>query len=312
MAKKESKSINFEEHLLKLNDFFQQIMNHGMYGYAGTEWPVIVRRWNNSFQESEADSLGSSQYEYIYPERFFKNLGRRYDLYLYAEKKADRLTMLKLLVDELMANRIAIHLYHFGLSLLYPFRTRSQEEDTEAVGKKRSEFMRTLPRFELNSNDEFISRVWSDLIEQRFPEVGEEIVTVPIFNELRILFTAENFGNQTGTYYYDADWVEPLPGERLKVKKWVGEKDPMTPQPKKEGMIEGPITLGHEGNANGLRHFVHGVSVHAGSYIEVKFGDGWIKGRYEWGFDQDNPITIHSSRDEWFSISEGHLVRIKG
>ncbi|WP_244944322.1 hypothetical protein [Paenibacillus polymyxa] len=290
----------------ELKDFFQRIMERGMDGYAGAVWPVIVRRW--------MDRLGDSpegKYVYEYPERFFQNLRHKYDIFVYAEKKSDRLKMLKYLVDELMAKRIDIHLYHFGMNLLYPYASRDQKEDEEAVGKKRSEFMSHLPRFELKSNDEFVSNIWSDLILRRYPEVGEEIVTVPSFSQLRILFTADNFGDHTGTYYFDADWVEPIPGLKMKVKKWVGEKDPMTPQPKKDGMIEGPITLGHEGSGNGLRHFVAGKPIHAGSYIEIKFGDGWIPGRYEWSFEMDSPIRIHSSRHEWISIHEGQLVRVK-
>ncbi|CCI70292.1 hypothetical protein [Paenibacillus polymyxa] len=46
----------------------------------------------------------------------------------------------------------------------------------------------------------------------------------------------------------------------------------MTPQPKKDGMIEDLITLGHKGSSNGLRHFVAGKPIQAGSYMEVKFG----------------------------------------
>lgn len=39
---------------------------------------------------------------------------------------------------------------------------------------------------------------------------------------------------------------------------------------------------------------------------QSKFGDGWIKGRYEWSFEQNSPITIHSSRNDSFSIQDGH------
>ncbi|KAF6659684.1 hypothetical protein ACT3XG_16955 [Paenibacillus polymyxa] len=60
----------------------------------------------------------------------------------------------------------------------------------------------------------------------------------------------------------------------------------MTPQPKKNGMIEDLITLGHKGSSNGLRHFVAGKPIQAGSYMEVKFGGGWIPGRYEWSFEK--------------------------
>lgn len=160
-----------------------------MNGYAGAVWPVIVRRWIDRWEDSP-----KAKYVYQYPERFFRNLRHRYDIFLNAEKKPDRLVMLKYLVDELMDNKIDIHLYHFGMYLLYPYASRKQEEDAEAVGKKRSKFISHLPRFELKSNDEFVSEVRSDLILRRYPEVGEEIVTVPSFSQLRILFTADNFG----------------------------------------------------------------------------------------------------------------------
>jgi len=301
MAVTETK--NFEEQLQRLNEFFARIMERGMDGFAGADWPVIVRKWSHVPERSP--------YVYTYPEAFFDNLKAVNRLYIYTEKKNERLSLLKLLVDQLQAETIDIHLYHFGMDLLYPYDTYRRKEDAEALGKKRSEFMATLPRYELKNNDEFFTRVWSMLIERRYPEVGEEIVRVPSFKEIRILFTPNEFGNSTGTYYSDADWLEPVPGYRLDVKKWVGEKDPMTTQPPREGMIEGQIIRGHEGGGNGLRHFVAGKPVSAGSYIEVKFGDGWIPGRYEWTFEQGAPITIHSSRDEFFSIREGHLVRIR-
>lgn len=292
--------IEFSEQLQSLSVFFERIMKRGMDGYAGAVWPLIVRQW-------PGDDV------YGYPKIFFRNLIRKYDIYVDARTKSNRTDMLKFLLDELMDAKINIHLYHFGMHLLYPYFSRiKEEEDKESIGKKRKDYMSKLPRFELKSNDEFVSEVWSSLIYRRYPEVGDEMVQVPAFNQLRMLFTTEEFGNHTGMYFGDADWVEPIPELRLNVTKWVGEKDPMTPEPKKAGMIEGRITMGHEGTSNGLRHFVAGEKVNSGSYIEVKFGDGWIKGRYEWSNDQDSAITIHSSRNESFSIKEGHLVRIKG
>lgn len=297
---------SFDEQLQHLNVFFTRITERGMDGYAGAVWPVIVRKWGSVHGENQ-------HVVHLYPETFFRNMRSQNDLYIYADTKNDRLKMLKLLVDKLMKQEIDIYLYHFGLYLLYPYLDRlRREEDAEAAGKKRSDYMATLPWLELKNNDDFISSVWSDLIERRYPEVGNEIVRVPSFTEIRMLFAPERFGNYTGTYYSDADWLEPKPGPRLDVTKWVGEKDPMKPQPKKEGMIEGPIVFGHEGSANGYRHFVEGEPVRAGSYIEVKFGDGWIAGRYEWSFEKGAPIQIHSSRDERFLITEGHLVRIRG
>ncbi|MGC6589103.1 hypothetical protein ACPV3A_29680 [Paenibacillus sp. Dod16] len=294
---------NFEMSLQKLSDFFQLIMDRGMAGHVGALWPVVVRKWGREVKGTE--------YVYMYPITFFQNLMMINSIHINAETKNERLTMLKFLVDELSTKKIDIHLYHFGMNLLYPYSSFREREDKESVGKRRAEFMETLPAYELLGNDDFICQAWSLLIQRSYPEVGEEIVRVPTFSEVRMLFTPERFGDHTGTYFSDADWLEPIAGRRIEVKRWVGEKDPMTPQPKKEGMIEGPIMLGHEGSTNGLRHFVEGKPVHAGSYIEVKFGDGWIPGRYEWSFEQDSPIRIHSSRHEWISIREGHLVRIK-
>ena len=294
-----------EEQLQRFQDFCKQVMDRGMERMAGAQWPVIVRRWGNGGREEREES----PYVYQYPETYFRNLKSVNRLYLYGKTKADRGKVLKALVDSFMAGEIDVYLYHFGIYMLYS-RPYAREEDIEAIGKRRAEFMQRLPRFELKSNDEYLSEVWWSLIERRWPEVGEEIVRVPSFKDVRILFTPDQFGAYTGRHYSDADWLEPVPDIRLEVKKWVGEKDPMTPEPKKKGMIEGPITLGHQG-ANNLRHFVAGEPVHAGSYIEVKFGDGWIPGRYEWSFQQGSPIQVHSSRHECLYIGEGHLVRIR-
>lgn len=296
-----------DEQLERMNDFFKRIMDRGMDGKAGAVWPVIVRRWGSVGHEDRRQS----QYVHHYPETFFRNLKTVNQLYLSATTKADRVKSLKSLVDGLMAGDIDVYLFHFGIYMLYR-RSYAYDEDIDAIGKRRADFMeQKTPRFELKTNDEYISEVWSDLIERQWPEVGKEIVRVPSFQEIRMLFTPELFGACTGMYFSDADWLEPIPAYRLEVKKWVGEKDPMTPQPKKEGMIEGLITLGHEGSSGGLRHFVNGEPVRAGSYMEVKFGDGWIPGRYEWSFDQESPIQIHSSRGDGFYIREGHLVRIR-
>lgn len=250
---------------------------------------------------------------YQYPATFFQNLMNVNFLLISTNTKSDRLKVLKILVDKLINNEIDIHLYHFGLYLLNPYAgARQKEEDAKAAGKRRSDFMDTLPLYELKDNDSFISEVWSGLIERRYPDVGKEIVRVPPFNEIRILFTPNQyqFGNHTGLYYSDADWLEPVPSYELKVKRWVGEKDPMIPQSKKEGVIEGSITLGHSGEG-GLRHFVGREPVYAGSYIEIKFGDGWIPGRYEWSFEQGNPIRIHSSRHRIPCCKLICLVKVK-
>lgn len=77
-------------------------------------------------------------------------------------------------------------------------------------------------------------------------------------------------------------------------------------------VIEASIVLSHERAGNEMRHFVGDVQVHPGSYMEVKFGDGWVGGRYEWSLEKDSPIQIHSNRNEVLYIREGHIVRVKG
>lgn len=290
-----------DENLQHVIEYMDSVMKYGMQGMAGAVWPVIIRRWND-------DKLC-----YEYPFTYFSNLQQKNRLYLYAETKAERIKALKLLLDKLIAGDIDIHLYHLGLYLLYPYLgSRYQDEDENIVGKKRATYMSSLPKLELKNDDDFLTATWSYLINRYYPELGEEIVRVPSLTSIRMLFKPDHFGDYTGIHYSDADWIEPIGGYRLEVKKWVGEKDPMTPEPKKPGMVEGYITLGHEGSSSGLRHFVDGIPVHAASYIEVKFGDGWIPGRYEWSFQQGEPIRIHSSRDECFYIREGSLVRVRG
>lgn len=300
-------AVTLDEKLTQLESFFTRLNERGMNGKAGAVWPLIIRRWDEILRGTE------THYNYAYPRSFFRNMKFEYQIHMPYEKKSDRVTIIKFLLDRLMAGSIDIHMYHFGLFLIYHGEhSYTQEEDFEekAIGKKRVAYEMTLPRSEFKDNDTFISSIWSSLIERRETDIGEYRRN-PIFNQLRILFTSEQFGNFSGMHYYDADWVEPISGKAdLECKRWVGEKDPMTPEPKKKGMIEGSIILGHEGSS-GLRHFVSGKPINAGSYIEVKFGDGWIPGRYEWSFEKDSPIRVHSSRDELIHIREGHLVRVR-
>lgn len=37
---------------------------------------------------------------------------------------------------------------------------------------------------------------------------------------------------------------------------------------------------------SGLRHFLAGKPVHAGYILELQLEDGWIRGRYEWSFQE--------------------------
>ncbi|MFD0591035.1 hypothetical protein ACFQZE_23855 [Paenibacillus sp. GCM10027627] len=297
-----TKTISIDEQLASLGIFFSTIMDDGMQGKAGAVWPLIVRNWGSHLDGTRA--------VHYYPSTFFQNLKMKYKVYLPDNTKAERLKALKYIIDKLMSGDIDAYLYHFGLYVLYHDpSSRRLIEDIESIGARRSEYLAALPRFELKNNDEFISEIWGDLIDRRYPEVGEEIVRVPYFNNLRILFTPEEFGAQTGRYYSDADWLEPIPGYTMEVRKWVGEKDPMTPEPKKGGMIEDYIHLVERDGS--LRHYVSNKPIHAGSYIEVKFGDGWISGRYEWSFGKGEPISVCSNRDSTIYIREGHLVRVK-
>ena len=105
--------------------------------------------------------------------------------------------------------------------------------------------------------------------------------------------------------------MEPISYKlNLECRKWSEERDPMAPIKTPEGWVQGSITLSHEG-LNGLRHYVKGVPVHAGSAMQVKFGNGWISGRYEWIFDGKSKIQIHCN-DDLVYISEGHQVRVRG
>ncbi|MGN7309004.1 hypothetical protein ACTHQ2_23975, partial [Bacillus subtilis] len=162
--------VEFSEQLQSLSMFFERIMTRGMDGWAGAVWPLIVRQW-------------PEHYVYGYPQSFFRNLVRKYNVYVDPKTKSHRTEMLKFLLDELMDAKINIHLFHFGMNLLYPYYSRiKEEEDRESIGKKRKEYMSKLPRFELKSNDDFVADVWSSLIYRKFPEVGEETVQVPSFS----------------------------------------------------------------------------------------------------------------------------------
>ncbi len=292
------------EYLEKLKQFFEQLNSRGMYGKAGATWPVDIRRWEGKIRDTE------THYQYQYPKEYFRNLKMRYNIWMPTDKKSERVAILKFLLDQHHAGEIDIHLYHFGLFLIHGDYVRMEDFEESEIGKRRAAFERTLPRVEFKTNDDFFGSLWSDLIAYRDTDIGD-YKRYPSFSEMRILFTADHFSNYSGTHYFDADWVEPIPG-RDECKTWVGEKDPMAPQPKKKDMVEGQIILGHEGSDSGLRHFVQDIPVRAGSYIEVKFGDGWIPGRYEWSFVNGEPIQIHSGRSNGINIREGHLVRVKG
>ncbi len=78
-----------------------------------------------------------------------------------------------------------------------------------------------------------------------------------------------------------------------------------------QALAEAPILLGREEGSHELKHFVDGHPVEAGAWIEAKFGEGWIRGRYEWSLGKDTLIQIHSADGEVVYIREGHPVRLK-
>lgn len=300
-----TQAISIDDKIAQIEQLFKELNTHGMRGFSGAVWPVIIRR------EPYYETV---RYAYEYPSVFFHNLQWQKNINLQFDKKSDRLLLAKLFIDKHMTGEIDIYLYHFSMYCLYGTnRSLVQKEDlTEAsIGKRRVEFVRSLPVSRFNNTDDFISAVWSYQIEHRDTHIGEYRRN-PSMSQIRILFTPEQFGSWTGLTYYDADWVEPISGHSdLGCKKWLGEKDPMAPEKKPDGWIEGNLVLGHEGSSNGLRHFVCGVPVHAGRGMQVRFGDGWIDGRYEWSFEKDSLARIHAG-DSVIYIREGHIVRIRG
>ncbi|WP_197187641.1 hypothetical protein [Brevibacillus agri] len=289
------------ESINKLESVIAELSARGLQGRAGMVWPVIVKAYSY-------DSHGRM----VYPRSFFFNLKVDKELHFHFKKKSDRLAIHKALIDKIMNGSINIHMYHFGMFCIYSDDQWLYNEDftEKVIGNRRYQYVNTLPKAEFVSNDDFFSDIYSTLIERRSTHIGE-YQRNPSLSQVRMLFTADQFAAWTGRHYSNADWVEPIPGAMdLQCKKWIGEHDPMAPIKIADGWVEGPIILGHEGAENGLRHFVRGVPLHAGRAIHVKFGGGWIEGRYEWSFVHESPIQIHAG-EEVIHIREGHIVRIR-
>lgn len=302
-------SIDVTEKLAQFENILNELNTYGMEGKAGAVWPVII--WQNHNYSEKTTS-----YEYEYPYAFFSNLQFEKKIFLrYSlEKKSERLPFAKLLIDKHMRGEIDIFLYHFGMFLIYrDYRAKLQREDLieESVGKKRAQFVQTLPSSRFKNTEDFLTSVWAYQIERRDTDIGRDYARNPFMENVRILFSNEHFASWTGHHYPgDVTWLEPISGKLdLECRKYSEEKDPMAPNKIPEGWVQGPIILGHEG-AGGLRHFVDGVPVHAGSGIHVKWGNGWIPGRYEYSFDGKSKISVHCNDDVFF-ISEGHVVRIR-
>ncbi|MGC5326968.1 hypothetical protein [Brevibacillus sp. SYSU BS000544] len=243
---------------------------------------------------------------YVYPRQIFDNLQKENSIYLYTRTVSERRKRLKWLIDLYSDEKINLTVFHFSLFCL-DSGYRYREDNTEQVlGKRRYEVLQGVPEYVLKTNDEFFIAAWYSLID-RLP--NRDWYYYPQFGQLRMLFHTELFESYVGTSY-ECDWVEPMPGKEEKhVHRWTSEKDPMAPVAKRTDMIEGEIWLASE--TGGLRHYVEDKPIHAGSYIEVKFGDGWIAGRYEWCFERGQPISVHSARSEALFIREGHIVRVK-
>ncbi len=267
-----------------------------------TDWPII----NKKYTWSPKDIV-------VYPRSLFQNLQRTTGAYVWSNKKSDRIAIHTKLIDLLMNEVINTHIYYLGFFCIYTAygRNHSSEFTEKAIGKKRSQYIDSLPQMELISDDDFLTEIWSALIEERDTHISEHKRN-PWLKQVRLLFTPEQLEKVTGRLFYECDWVEPISGKLdLACKKWAGEHDPMAPLKIPEGWVEGPIMLGREGVGSGFRHFVQGVKVNAGRTIHVKFGGGWIVGRYEWAFEKGSPIQVQSGLDV-INIQEGHMVRIKG
>lgn len=202
----------------KIEEFLMNSDNYGMNAVYSKEWPVLIRR---TFYEEKA------AYAYYYPYAFFDNIQRQCPARISYDKKSERRLFLTMLIDNLMNEKIDIFHFHLGLYFLFPnFSHKSYMEEEEIsedfIGKKRFNFFQTLPLSKFLSNDDFISSVWASLIEN-YDFGGFDVQRSPAMNEVRILFSSQQFSDYTGTFYSDVDWVEPLShSKNIEVKKYGG------------------------------------------------------------------------------------------
>jgi len=300
-------TLGLTDKLTQLENLFAELNTLGMA--RRSVWPVIIKSYLHHAVTS---------YEYEYPKAFFTNLQLQHRIlcsYDLIKGKLNRLTLVKFIIDKHMNSEIDVFKYHLGMFLVYGdyghYGDRQEDLSETSIGKKRAQFVQTLPVSRFVSTDDFITAIWSQQIEYRETDV-KEYQRNPFLENVRILFTNEHFASWTGVSYpSDVTWVEPISYKLdLECRKWSEEKDPMAPNAIPEGWVQGSIILGHEGS-NGLRHYVNSVPVHAGSAMQVKFGNGWISGRYEWSFDGKSKIQVHCNEDVFY-ISEGHKVRVRG
>ncbi|WP_336765713.1 hypothetical protein [Paenibacillus sp. USHLN196] len=290
--------IKVEDQLNQIKMLFKALVTSGMFQHNSLEWPVRIIRCSND------------DYIYTYPESYFKNLIWSTRVYVNPRTRKDRVTILRWLLDSSAKKEIDVFLLHFGLYLIYGEGfNKLLVEDVVQVGIRRGELFFSLPRFTLLSNDDFLSYMWEKLIAHFPSNVTSDYRCNPELSELRMLFKPERFSQFAHVPVSEAEWIEPISGARdLGYRKWVAEKDPMISKANKPDMIEGPIILGHPDRGS-RRHFVCGELVCSGCYIEIKFGGGWIPGRYEY-LSTESQIRIISTGGDVIFIEEHHMVRI--
>lgn len=249
--------------------------------------------------------------KYMYPESLFNNILSQNDMRLVSFKtKIERIAAVKMFLDLYKDNKVSLDGFHLGMYTIYrdslsKYDHLDYELSPDTLGQRRFSIYESLPTYTTESNDGFVMRIWNSLIEKY-----ETFEMNPYFTKIRLLIESHFFGEWSGTYY-EADLVEPVPGkERGECKTYTAEKDPMTEEGSNEGYIVGEIYLRKE--LGGYRHYLNEEAIHCGAGIEVKFGDGWIAGRYECSLSADDTrIKVYSSRYESFVIGEGSVVRMK-
>ena len=217
---------NIEETVVRLEQLFAELNTYGMTGRSSSVWPAIIK---DNFHRQ------SMSYEYEYPRAFFINLQLQQRIlipYELTKAKSSRLTFVKMIIDKHMSGEIDIFTYHFGMFLVYRDIRHREKEDFSgtSIGKKRAQFVKTLPVSRFMSTDDFITAIWSYQIEYRETDT-EEYQRNPFLEKVRILFTNEQFASWTGIYYSeDVTWVEPISYKlNLECRKWSEERDPMAP-----------------------------------------------------------------------------------
>ena len=309
----ERKIHSVEERIGKIIDFLKSTEKYGMKAEYSSEWPVkirLIKNWQRLRQLKNYPYTPDEIYEYTYPYAFFDNIQRMCPARILYDKKSERKMLLKALIDNHMSGDIDVFRFHLGLYILRPSLNsymRSEEIGENFIGKRRLQFLQTVPLSNLVSTDDFFASIWSNLIRTA-DCVNEEYN--PYLEEVRILFSPNLFAEFTGRLYEEgADWVEPLSGKAdLEVTIWTKVSDPMMAEPLPEGWTQGKIRLVNE--IFGNKHYVNNTPLHPGSAIMVKFDKGWIKGRYECDLINEGPIKVWS-HNNYFIINEGHEVRVQ-